>query len=58
MKNALNRYVPEGYVPFESASAYKNKERKLIAPKKTSEGYETLGSIADMFDRLKRMVER
>ena len=52
MKSALNRYVPEGYVPFESASAYKNKERKLIAPKKTSEGYETLGSISDMFDRL------
>lgn len=52
MKNALNRFVPEGYVPFTSSSAYKAQERKLIKEKRTSKGFTTLESVSDMFDKL------
>lgn len=52
MKNSLNRFVPQGYEPFVSASAYTNKERKLIPEKKTSKTVGKLKSISDMFDKL------
>ena len=52
MKNSLDRFVPEGFKPFEGSGAYKNKKRKLIKEKATSQGFKTLKSVADMFDKL------
>ncbi len=52
MNNSLNRFVPQGYQPFEGSSAYTEKERKIIAEKHTSDGFEMLSSISDLFDKL------
>ena len=52
MNNSLGRFVPQGFQPFEGSGAYKNKTRKLIREKKTSQGFEMLSSISDMFDKL------
>ncbi len=52
MKNSIDRFVPAGYLPFESSSAYTKKERKLVPEKKTSTGFVSLKNISDMFDKL------
>ncbi len=52
MKNSLNRFVPDGYLPFVSADDYKCKQRKLIKEKEISEGFTTLSDVSEMFDKL------
>lgn len=52
MKNSLGRFVPQGFQPFEGSGAYKTKNRKLIKEKATSQGFEILNSVSEMFDKL------
>ena len=52
MKNSLNRYVPNGFLPFVSSSEYKNNPKKEIKEKQTSSGFETLSSYEELFDKL------
>lgn len=52
MNNSIDRFVPQGYEPFEGSSAFKSKPRKLIAEKATSKGFGKLTSISDLFDKL------
>ena len=52
MKNSLGRFVPEGFKPFDGSGDYKNKKRKLIKEKRTSQGFEKLNSVSEMFDKL------
>ncbi len=52
MKNSLNRYVPNGFLPFVSSSEYKNNPKKEIKEKQTSSQFETLSSYEELFDKL------
>ncbi|MCH5143043.1 MAG: citrate lyase subunit alpha [Clostridiales bacterium] len=52
MKNSLGRFVPEGFTPFEGSGAFKNKNRIQISKKSVSEGFESLSSVSEMFDKL------
>lgn len=52
MKNSLNRFVPEGFIPFKESNDYKNNLSKYtkVSKKETSSSYKELKSISDMFD--------
>ncbi len=52
MKNCLNRFVPEGYKPFDGSDEYKKIDFKRINEKKTSNGVIMLDSYSDLFDKL------
>lgn len=52
MKNSIGRFVPEGCRPFTGSNEYKKQQRKLIPEKQCHDGFELLGSVSDMFDKL------
>ncbi len=52
MKNCLDRFVPEGFAPFNGSNGYKEINFKRIAEKKTSNGVRMLHSYAELFDAL------
>ncbi len=52
MKNSLDRFVPEGYIPFSGSNEYKNKKAPKIKEKATKEKVEYLESYAELFDKL------
>ena len=53
MKNSLGRYIPEGFIPFQSSRAFLEKPRtreKIILSE--NKGNKKLSSISEAFDRL------
>ena len=52
MINKLNRFIPDGYTPFESSHDYKNHERKLIDEKDVNNEIKYLNSMEDTFKAL------
>jgi citrate lyase subunit alpha/citrate CoA-transferase len=52
MKNSLGRLVPEGFVPFNGSSQYKNRKVNKIPSKNCSEKVEFLQSYSELFDKL------
>ena len=52
MINKLNRFIPDGYTPFESSHDYKNHERKLIDEKEVNNEIKYLNSMEDTFKAL------
>ena len=44
MKNALNRYVPNGFQPFVSSNEYKKNPKQAIPEKAVSDGFALLSS--------------
>ncbi len=52
MKNSLDRFVPNGYKPFNGSNEYKKINFKRIAEKKTSDGVLMLNSYEELFDKL------
>ena len=52
MKNALDRFVPEGFKPFQNSSFYKTQERKLIKEKKKSDKVVFIDSLEEVFDKV------
>ena len=52
MINKLNRFIPEGYTPFESSHEYKNHERKLIKEKEINNKIVYLNSMEETFKTL------
>ncbi len=53
MKNSLERFVPEGYIPFSGSSEYKNRKIEKIKEKTCSDNVVFLQSYSDLFDKLK-----
>lgn len=54
MKNSLNRFVPEGYIPFKGSTAVINeKKRVLIDPVLSQNNNKLIASISEVFDKLK-----
>ena len=51
MINKLNRFIPDGYTPFESSHDYKNHERKLIDEKEVN------NEIKPLIDTIKNSIE-
>lgn len=52
MKNSLNRFVPDGYAVYEGSHEYKKRQPKKIKEKQCSEGFVTLTSYSELFDKV------
>ncbi len=52
MKNSLNRFVPEGYKPYQGSSAYLNMPIKIIPEVLRSGTIQKTTSLAQLFDMI------
>ncbi len=52
MINSINRFIPEGFTPFNSSNEYKKVSINRIAEKSVSEKVEFLSSYSQLFDAL------
>ena len=52
MKNSLNRFILDGFKPFSGSNQYKQNPKTKAQEKKLSDGFVTLLSYGELFDRL------